>query len=124
MAVALESEDGRVVAPEIFKWTLENSKIPDIGGTFFFVEFGLMIGATVDFMVLGEQVSEMVEKILNGKKAKDIPIEDSKSYATCINLARAEHLGINVPQSILDKCDSDKIYKLMKLYPDYEYKGQ
>ncbi|MCD6570074.1 MAG: hypothetical protein J7L53_05170 [Deltaproteobacteria bacterium] len=107
----------RVVAQEIFAWTLENSTKPDVAGTFFFCKFGLLGGATVDFPAMGEETGMKIARILRGEKAGDIPIEDCKRFAISVNLARAEQLGIQIPYNILGA--ADHIYKVMALYPEY-----
>ena len=107
----------RVVAQQIFAWTLKNSIKPDVAGTFFFCKFGILGGATVDFLSMGSEVAVKIARILSGEKAGNIPIENCKRFAIAINLARAKQLGIQIPYEILGA--ADHIYKVMGLYPEY-----
>jgi len=119
IAVALDAAPPkkRVVAPEIFAWTLKNSKKPDVAATFFFCKFGMLGGATVDFPAMGREAGIKIARILKGEKAGNIPIENCKRFAIAVNIARAEHLGIQIPYEILGA--ADHIYKVMTLYPEY-----
>ena len=108
----------RVVAQQIFAWTLKNSIKPDVAGTFFFCKFGILGGATVDFPSMGGEVAVKIARILSGEKAGNIPIENCKRFAIAINLARAKQLGIQIPYEILGA--ADHIYKVMGLYPEYK----
>jgi len=107
----------RVVAPEIFAWTLKNSTKPDVAATYFFAGFGLLGGATVDFPAMGREAGMKAARILKGENAGDIPIENCERFAIAINLARARQLGIQIPYDILGA--ADHLYKKMVLYPEY-----
>lgn len=107
----------RVVAQEIFAWTLRNSTKPDVAATFFFCKFGVLGGATVDFPAMGGEAAVKIARILRGENAGNIPIENCKRFAIAINLARAEQLNMQIPYDILGA--ADHIYKVMALYPEY-----
>ena len=92
-------------APEIFSWITGHLSIPSMAINYAFVKLGLFGGVGVDFRAMGYQAGQMVVKILNGKRAGEIPIEDAKRYALVFNLSRARELRINIPEDILMAAD-------------------
>lgn len=112
--------DKSVVQPEITSWAVKNSKKPDVGLTFFLVDFGLLSGAAVDFPALGGQAALKIVKILEGEQPGNISIDEAANVAICVNLARAEQLGLKVSEEII--AASDKVYVSMKAYPEYKMK--
>jgi len=103
------SESVTYTAPEIFKWTVENSKKPEMALNYFFSEIGLFGGAAVDFKSMGLAAGKKAGKILNGQKAGDLAIDDAPEYAIVLNIKRAEQLGIDIPPPLLTA--ADYVYK-------------
>jgi len=99
------SETVTYTAPEIFKWTVENSKKPEMALNYFFSEVGLFGGAAVDFKSMGLAAGKKAGKILNGEKAGDLPIDDAPEYAIVLNIKRAKQLGIDIPPPLLTAAD-------------------
>ncbi len=105
-ALLLKDRAGKTyTAPEIFAWTILNSKKPEIALNYAFTRMGLFGGAAVNFYSMGYQAGQMVAKILLGKDPGDIPIEDAQRYALVFNLERANQLGIEIPLDILMAAD-------------------
>jgi putative ABC transport system substrate-binding protein len=96
-------------APEIFKWTVENSRKPEMALNYFFAKIGLFGGAAVDFKAMGLLAGKKAGQILNGEKAGNLPIEDAPDYAIVFNLKRAKELGIDIPHPLLTA--ADHVYK-------------
>lgn len=113
--VALTLPDGqeRVTAPEIFRWTVENSTKPEIALNYFFSELGLFGGASVDFTDMGRHAGMQAAAVLQGESAGDIAIIEAPDYAIVFNMERAEMLEIRIPNEIL--LASDAVYKEAKL---------
>ncbi len=110
IALRLIDKEGQTyTAAEVLSWTGKNSKKPSIPLNFAFVKLGLLGGAGVDFEAMGYQAGELAAKILAGKPAGEIPIEDAKRYALVFNVSRAKDLGIDIPSDIL--LAADEVYQ-------------
>jgi len=106
VALLLKDSAGRTyTAPEIFAWTVKNSRRPEIAVNYAFTRLGLFGGAAVDFFAMGHQAGKMVAAILKGESAGNIAIEDAEKYALVFNLKRARQLGIKIPSDVLMAAD-------------------
>ncbi|MFP4167639.1 MAG: ABC transporter substrate-binding protein [Desulfonatronovibrionaceae bacterium] len=105
-ALLLKDDNDRTyTAPEIFAWTREHSKKPEIALNYEFTRMGLFGGAAVDFFAMGRQAGEMALKVLEGEKAGSLPLEKARKYALAFNLDRAEELGIHIPEEVILAAD-------------------
>ena len=105
-AMLLRSASGQTItAAEIFRWTRQNSRKPEIPINFSFCKMGLFGGAAVDFFAMGRQAGAQAARILRGTPAGEIPIEEAGRFALAFNVARARELGINIPEDILLAAD-------------------
>lgn len=106
VALLLKDRKGKTyTAPDIFRWTLKNSKKPAIALNYAFTRLGLFGGATVDFKAMGLEAGEMVAQILQGKNAGEIGIREAERYALVFNMDRIKQLGIKIPEDILLAAD-------------------
>ena len=96
-------------APQIFKWTVENSRKPEMALNYFFAKIGLFGGAAVDFKAMGFLAGKQAGQILNGENPGYLSIEDAPDYAIVFNLKRAKELGIDIPHPLLTA--ADHVYK-------------
>ncbi|MEN8132550.1 MAG: ABC transporter substrate binding protein [Pseudomonadota bacterium] len=109
-ALSLKTADGTTyTAKEIFAWTTANSIKPEMALNYYFAKIGLFGGAAVDFGAMGHLAGKKVARILQGKKAGELPIEDAKDYAIVFNTSRAKELGITIPDALLTA--ADHVYK-------------
>ncbi len=100
-----DAKGNSFTAPDIFAWTVKNSKQPEIALNYSFTRMGLFGGAAVDFYAMGEQAGKIIAEIFHGKTAGSIPIQEAGRYALAFNLIRAESLNIELPEDILLAAD-------------------
>jgi ABC-type uncharacterized transport system substrate-binding protein len=100
---------GRYAAAQIYDWTIANSRKPEMAINYFFARMGLFGGAVINFNSMGKLAGQKGAKILAGKKAGDLPVEDAPDYAIVFNLKRASDLGIEISPRVLAAASA--IYK-------------
>jgi putative ABC transport system substrate-binding protein len=66
---------------------------------------GGLISLGPDLRVLARQSARLVDKILKGAHAGDLPVEQPDRYVTSVNLKTAKTLGITVPPTLLARAD-------------------
>ncbi|MGH7395509.1 MAG: ABC transporter substrate binding protein, partial [Candidatus Methylomirabilales bacterium] len=58
-----------------------------------------------DYHETGRQAARLVDKILKGGNAGDLPVERPTRLTLVINLKTAKALGLTIPQSLLIRAD-------------------
>jgi putative ABC transport system substrate-binding protein len=66
---------------------------------------GGLMAYGVDFPDMFRRAATYVDKILKGTKPADLPVEQATRFATILNLATANRLGLSVPSSLLLRAD-------------------
>jgi ABC-type uncharacterized transport system substrate-binding protein len=77
------------------------SQIPVIYGQREFVEAGGLLSYGPSFSALFQRAATYVDKILNGTKPSDLPVEQPSKFELVINLKTAQALGLTMPPSLL-----------------------
>ncbi len=97
----LKDENGNAVSgDEVLNWTINNSKLPDLGFWSWAVEGGLLCSEAISGYQQGFYAATVASYVLMGQKPGDFPVDKPQRGELCINLARAEMLGIDIPADI------------------------
>ncbi len=97
----LKDEQGNPVSgDEVLNWTINNSKLPDMGFWSWAVEGGLMCSEAISGYQQGFYAATVASYVLMGQKPGEFPVDKPQRGELCINLARAKMLGIDIPADI------------------------
>jgi putative tryptophan/tyrosine transport system substrate-binding protein len=70
-----------------------------------YVEVGGLCSYGVNFSTMYRRAAEFADKILQGAKPADLPVEQSTKFELVINLKTASSLGITIPVTLLASAD-------------------
>lgn len=76
-------------------------KLPAIYEWRTFAEAGGLMSYGPSFVALNRHAARQVDKILQGARPADLPVEQPTEYELVINLKTAKALGLTIPQSVL-----------------------
>jgi putative ABC transport system substrate-binding protein len=79
-------------------------RLPSIG-RFELATTGGLMAYGVDFFDQFRRAAVFVDKILNGARPGDIPVEQATKFKTIVNLKTAKAIGLTMPTSILLRAD-------------------
>ena len=80
-------------------------RLPSIYFSREFVDAGGFMAYGVSYPDLYRRAAKYVDKILQGAKPADLPIEQPTKYELVINLKTAKALGLTIPPSLLQRAD-------------------
>jgi putative ABC transport system substrate-binding protein len=66
---------------------------------------GGLVGYGVDAIAMFRRAAGLVDRIIKGTRAADIPIEQATKFELVINLKTAKALGLNIPPTLLALAD-------------------
>lgn len=70
-----------------------------------YVEAGGLMSYGVDYVAMNRRIAGYVEKILEGAKPADIPVEQPSKFEFTVNLKTAKAIGVEIPLSIQLRAD-------------------
>ena len=80
-------------------------KLPAVYSNHSFVAAGGLISYGPDFVDQYRQAAGYVDRILQGEKPVDLPVQAPTKYELVINLKTAKAIGIQIPASLLARAD-------------------
>jgi putative tryptophan/tyrosine transport system substrate-binding protein len=80
-------------------------RLPTIFNTRDYVKVGGLMSYGPNFPALFVRAAELVDKILHGAKAADIPVEQPTKFDLVVNLTTAEAIGLAIPEAFLSLAD-------------------
>ena len=81
------------------------NRLPVIATNRRFAELGALISYGTDIRYVLRRAAEYVDRILKGTKPADLPVEQPARFELVVNLKAASALGIQVPQSLIQRAD-------------------
>ena len=85
-------------------WALA-ARLPTIYSTRESVEVGGLMSYGPSFLDLFRHSADIVDKILRGAKAGNIPVEQPTKFELVLNLVTAQALGLEIPPTLLARAD-------------------
>ena len=82
-----------------------SARLPTMHGLREHVDAGGTMSYGPNFPAMFRRAADLVDKILRGTKAADIPVEQPTTFDLVINLITAKALGLNVPPTLLARAD-------------------
>src|SRR6185295_3046521 len=93
-----------LVADQIARYGQEH-RLPVIASWREFVDSGALLSYGPSRVFEAKRLAGYVQKVLNGAKPADLPIEQPVKFELVINLKTAKTLGLNVLRPLLDRAD-------------------
>ena len=88
----------------IIDFLLKN-RLPAVFQSSDWVEAGGLMSYGPDYPDLFRHAATQMDKILNGAKPADLPVEQPTKFDFVINLGTAKALGLAIPQSLVTRAD-------------------
>jgi len=112
-SIAHEPNSGLAVMSDIFTsvnnkmivQAVEKHRLPAVYPFRFFVTNGGLISYGADITDLFRRAAQYVDRILNGDKPADLPVQAPTKFELVVNLKTAKALGLKIPESFLVRAD-------------------
>jgi putative ABC transport system substrate-binding protein len=85
--------------------TARDKKLPTMFEHLMHVSRGGLASYGVSFHELGRLSAKYVQRVLNGVKPSDLPVQAVDKIDLVINLQTAKQIGLTIPQSVLYRAD-------------------
>jgi ABC-type uncharacterized transport system substrate-binding protein len=80
-------------------------RMPAIFHTEAFTESGGLMSYAPNIAAMYRRAATYVDKILNGAKPADLPVEQPKKFEFIVNLKAAKQIGLTMPPNVLARAD-------------------
>jgi putative ABC transport system substrate-binding protein len=90
---------------ELIVTLAERYRLPAVYPFRFFVKAGGLLSYGVDVIDMYRGAASYVDRILNGAKPSDLPVQQPTKFELVINLKTAKALGLTVPEALLLRAD-------------------
>jgi ABC-type uncharacterized transport system substrate-binding protein len=80
-------------------------RLPSVGGLREYAEAGCLVAYGPNFYELYRGAAAYVDRIVQGAKPRDLPVEQPTKFELVINLKTAKAIGLTVPPSLLQRAD-------------------
>jgi putative tryptophan/tyrosine transport system substrate-binding protein len=84
---------------------MQSTQLPVAYGWREHVVAGGLLSYSTDLAASYREVAKYVDKILNGAKPAELPVEQATKFELVLNLKTAKALGLVIPQSVLVRAD-------------------
>jgi len=91
-------------APQTAEFAIKHH-LPTISTNTAAARRGLLMSYGPSFLDLERRVAGYLDRIFNGAKPADLPVEQPTKFELVINLRTARQLGVTIPQSVLARAD-------------------
>jgi putative ABC transport system substrate-binding protein len=79
--------------------------LPSVSDETDFARRGGLLSLGPDFVTIGRRAAEYIDRILQGAKVDELPVERPAEYKLIVNLRAAQDLGITIPPGIVLRAD-------------------
>jgi putative ABC transport system substrate-binding protein len=112
-SLAQEPDNAMIVPPDIFLINKAQAiislaaqyRLPTVYAASGYASSGGLIAYGPDFSDNYRRAAKLVDRILNGAKPADLPVEQPIKFQMVVNLKTARALGIDVPPTLLARAD-------------------
>jgi putative ABC transport system substrate-binding protein len=81
------------------------NRLPSMHEQIDYVEAGGLMSYASDFHEISRRAAVYVDKILQGRKPADLPVEQPMKFEFVINLKTAKQIGLTIPPNVLARAD-------------------
>jgi ABC-type uncharacterized transport system substrate-binding protein len=89
---------------ELAELAIKN-RLPSLCETSLWTEDGCLMNYGPDLIYLWRRAANFIDKILRGRKAADLPVEQPTKFEFVINLKTAKQIGLIIPPNVLARAD-------------------